>query len=90
MGDGPSAHRRLVHHSLGLNFALAVQDLADVPLTRYPTLPFMPRAYELRSNVTAYAAAYIALAEVLATELITADERLLMSPGVGCSIRVLR
>ncbi|HUZ10392.1 MAG TPA: type II toxin-antitoxin system VapC family toxin [Acidimicrobiales bacterium] len=71
-------------------FAAAVDDLADLPLTRYPTLPFMRRAYDLRSTVTAYDAAYVALAEALDCELITADDRLSKAPGVRCAIRVLR
>lgn len=46
-------------------FASAVGDLEDIDLDRYPVLPFMRRACELRANVTAYDAAYVALAEVL-------------------------
>jgi predicted nucleic acid-binding protein len=71
-------------------FAAAVDDLADLALTRYPTLPFVRRAYELRSTVTAYDAAYVALAEALDCELLTADDRLSKAPGVRCPIRVLR
>jgi hypothetical protein len=32
--------------------AAAISDLASVPADRYPVLPFMPRAYELRSHVS--------------------------------------
>jgi len=71
-------------------FAAAVDDLADLPLTRYPTLPFVRRAYDLRSTVTAYDAAYVALAEALDCELITADDRLSKTPGIRCAVRVLR
>lgn len=71
-------------------FAAAVDDLADIALTRYPALPFMQRAYELRSTVTVYDATYVALAEVLDCELLTADDRLLRAPGVRCPVRVLR
>ncbi len=71
-------------------FAAAVDDLADVPLTRYSTLPFMSRAYELRPTVTAYDATYVALAEALHCELLTSDERLSRAPGVRCPVRVLR
>jgi predicted nucleic acid-binding protein len=70
-------------------FAYAVEDLEQLDLDRYPTLPFMRRAYELRANVTAYDSAYVALAEVLGCELLTADERLAKAPGPQCAIRVL-
>lgn len=70
-------------------FAAAVSDLATVPADRYPVLPFMPRAYELRSNVSPYDATYVALAEQLAWVLITADARLARAYGPRCSITVL-
>ena len=41
----------------------ALEDLADFPLTRYPHDLFLLRIWELRHNVTAYDAVYIALAE---------------------------
>jgi len=70
-------------------FAAAIEDLAAIDLDRYPTLPFMRRAYELRATVTAYDAAYAALAEVLGCELVTADKRLAKAPGPRCVIRLL-
>jgi predicted nucleic acid-binding protein len=71
-------------------FADAVTDLQDLDFDRYPTLQFMARAYDLRANVTAYDAAYVALAEELGCELLTADTRLAQAPGPRCAIRVLR
>jgi predicted nucleic acid-binding protein len=71
-------------------FAAAVDDLGQLDLDRYPTLPFMPRAYQLRANVTAYDSAYVALAETLGCELLTADRRLASATGPRCTIRVLR
>lgn len=70
-------------------FAAAVDDLGLINLDRYPTLPLMRRAFELRSNLTSYDAAYVALAEVLDCELLTADVRLGHAPGPKCAIRVL-
>ena len=70
-------------------FAEAIDDLEALDVDRYPTLPFMRRAFELRANVTAYDAAYVALAEVLGCELLTADRRLAGAPGPRCPIRVL-
>lgn len=71
-------------------FAAAVGDLGQLDLDRYPTLPFMQRAYQLRTNVTAYDSAYVALAETLGCELLTADRRLASATGPRCTIRVLR
>jgi predicted nucleic acid-binding protein len=71
-------------------FASAVTDLESIAVVRYPTLPLMRRAYELRANLTSYDAAYVALAEVLDCELLTGDGRLGSAPGPTCSIRVLR
>lgn len=70
-------------------FAVAVDDLEDLELDRYPTLPLMRRAYELRANVTACDAAYVALAEVLGCELLTGDRRLSKATGARCPIRLL-
>ena len=44
-------------------FVSAIDDLEDVDLDRYPALPLMRRAFDLRANVSAYDASYIALAE---------------------------
>jgi predicted nucleic acid-binding protein len=70
-------------------FAAAVGDLEDLDLDRSPALPLMSRAFELRANLTAYDAAYVALAEALGCELLTGDGRLARAPGIGCAIKVL-
>ena len=70
-------------------FSEAISDLEDLDLTRYPTLPLMRRAFELRSNVTAHDAAYVALAERLSCSLLTADQRLAAAPMVTCAVEVL-
>ncbi len=67
-------------------FSAAIDDLEDLSLTRFPALPLMRRAYELRANVTASDAAYVALAEQLACTLVTADARLASAPGVRCRV----
>ena len=71
-------------------FKAAVQDLVALPMVRYPTGPFMTRAYEMRANVTAYDAAYVALAEALACTLLTADGRLARAPAIACQIEIIR
>jgi predicted nucleic acid-binding protein len=70
-------------------FAAAVADLTSIPADRYPVLPFMPRAYELRSNVSPYDATYVALAEQLRCDLVTADARLARATGPRCSFVVV-
>ena len=73
-----------------LRFAEAIDDLEDLTIDRYPTLRFMRRAYELRDTLTAYDAAYVALAEALGCPFLTADQRLSKAPGPRCPIRLLR
>jgi predicted nucleic acid-binding protein len=63
----------------------AVDDLLATPITLYPTTPLLRRCWELRSNVTAYDACYIALAETLDVALLTADAKLANAPGTRCS-----
>jgi predicted nucleic acid-binding protein len=70
-------------------FAAALGDLAQFPAARYPALPFLGRVYELRSNVSAYDALYVALAEQLDCPLLTADVRLARAHGPRCPIIVI-
>ena len=71
-------------------FETAIGDLEQLAIDRYPMLPLMRRAFELRANVTAYDASYVALAELLGCELLTGDGRLASAPGPSCPIRLLR
>lgn len=60
-----------------------------VGVTRYPMLTSLGRIWELRENLSAYDAAYVALAERLGCALITADARLSRAPGIRCAITVV-
>lgn len=60
---------------------VAMDDLADFPMQRYPHTSLLPRVWTLRRNVTAYDATYIALAEFLGCPLLTRDRRLAAAPG---------
>jgi predicted nucleic acid-binding protein len=71
-------------------FATAVTHLAELSFERVPTLRLVSRAFELRANVGAYDACYVALAERLGCELITADTRLANATGPRCPVRVVR
>lgn len=53
--------------------AAAFEDLAALPVIRYPHDVLLPRIWELRRNATAYDAAYLALSEALAAPLLTMD-----------------
>lgn len=70
--------------------ALALADLATLPLRRAPHRPLLARCWELRDNLTIYDASYVALAEVLEVILLTGDGRLARAPGPRCPIEVLR
>jgi predicted nucleic acid-binding protein len=69
--------------------ALAHADLLALSIDLYPYEPFAPRVWELRENLTAYDAWYVALAEWLDTEFVTADERLANAVGPRCPIDLL-
>lgn len=71
-------------------FSTAIAHLQQLGFERVPTLRLVPRAFELRADVSAYDACYVALAERLDCELVTADGRLAVAPGPRCPIRVLR
>ena len=70
--------------------ALALTDLQELPLRRFPHAPLMARCWELRDNLTVYDASYVALAELFEVTLLTADQRLARSPGLRCSVEVIR
>jgi len=61
--------------------AEALADLRDLRIVRYPHEPYVPRIWALRHSLTAYDAAYVALAEALASPLLTRDTRLASVPS---------
>ncbi len=58
----------------------ALEDLADLNVARYPHYPFLERIWELRDNLPAADATYVALAESLGARLVTTDQRLARAP----------
>ena len=67
---------------------LALDRLRDTRFVRYPHTALMERMWALRENLTAYDAAYIALAEALDAPLVTTDARLARVSGVRAAIEV--
>lgn len=61
--------------------AEAIEDLLDLRIARYPNVVLLPKTWLLRHNLSAYDAAYVALAETLAAPLLTRDGRLASSSG---------
>ncbi|HWF00628.1 MAG TPA: type II toxin-antitoxin system VapC family toxin [Caulobacteraceae bacterium] len=55
---------------------MLVGELAALPISRYAHQPLLPRIWALRSQITAYDAAYVALAEALDAPLLTRDAKL--------------
>jgi predicted nucleic acid-binding protein len=66
--------------------AAMLELLAEAPLRRIPIVPLLPRIWALRGNLTAYDAAYVALAEALAAPLLTFDHKIPAAPGHGARI----
>lgn len=58
-------------------------------LTRYAMHGLLDRVWDLRANLSAYDAGYVALAESLGCSLVTADARISRAPGVRCPITVV-
>ncbi len=56
---------------------------------RFAAVGLLDRVWELRANLTAYDATYVALAEALDVALVTADGRLARSPGPRCPVTVV-
>ncbi|MGL4178743.1 MAG: type II toxin-antitoxin system VapC family toxin [Dermatophilaceae bacterium] len=84
-------NRRRIHGLLPAPAARhALGDLWSIPLTRWPLEPLAARAWELGHTVSAYDAAYVALAEHLECPLLTGDARLARAHGPRCKIVVER
>jgi len=65
-------------------------DFGDLALVRYPHFPLSDRIWELRHNLTAYDAVFVALAEALDAPLVTCDAGLAAAPGHIARIELFR
>ena len=62
--------------------------LIRFPMARYTHEPLLPRIWDLRESLTAYDAAYVALAEALRAPLVTCDARLASAPGIRAAVEL--
>jgi predicted nucleic acid-binding protein len=82
--------RRVAGRGLGPDAAWAALDAwRRLGMTRYAIQSLLDRVWELRDNLSAYDASYVALAELLGCPLLTADGRLGRAPHVRCPITIV-
>ena len=67
----------------------ALDTFRRLGMTRYPISGLLERVWDLRDNLSADDACYIALAELLGCALLTADARLSRAPGIRCALTVV-
>ena len=85
----PQIRRRLARQHMAVLHLVDSERWVGMGLRRYGAVGLLDRIWELRDNLTAYDATYVALAEALDCPLLTTDVRLARTPGVKCSITVL-
>ncbi|MEQ6325806.1 type II toxin-antitoxin system VapC family toxin [Mycobacterium canetti] len=67
----------------------ALQTWRRLAVTRYPVFGLFERIWDVRANLSAYDASYVALAETLNCALVTADARLSNTNQARCPITVV-
>jgi predicted nucleic acid-binding protein len=72
----------------GRRSAEAIEDFKNLAFVRYPHATLVDRIWSLKDNLTAYDAAYVALAEALNAPLVTMDARLAQAPGIRAVVEV--
>ena len=65
---------------------VAAANLARMPIDFVPTLPLLTDVFRLRQNISAYDAAYVALAALTRCPLLTHDRRLARAAAPHCEI----
>lgn len=79
--------RQVASHRIAADDGWAALDAwRRLGLTRYALHGLLGRIWELRENLSAYDAGYVALAESLGCSLVTADARISRAPHVRCPV----
>ena len=73
----------------GADMTEALHRYRSLAIRRFEHLPLLSRIWDLRHNLTAYDAAYVALAEATGVPLITADRKLAITPEHRAEIVVV-
>jgi len=68
----------------------AIDTWGRLGIERVGVKGLLARIWELRDNLSAYDATYVAVAEALEAPLVTADGRLARAPGPRCTVTVVR
>lgn len=85
-----SLRRKVISGEVSAASAWAALDAwRTLAMTRYPVFGILERIWQLRDNLSAYDASYVALAESLGSELLTADGRLARATGLRCPVTVV-
>lgn len=94
LADSEVAHAlrsQVIRGRVGVAVARAALDRwTRLGIRRFAMVGLLARVWDLRDNLSAYDATYVALAEALGCELLTADARLSRAPGPTCPITVVR
>ncbi len=67
----------------------ARRDYWDLALTRHPMHALAERVWDLRHNLTVYDAAYVALAELVGSRVLTADRAMAADTRVACAVELI-
>lgn len=67
---------------------LAIEDMRSFPMRRHGHAALLDRVIELRSNLSAYDAIYLALAEALEATLVTCDAALSSVVGARAAVEL--
>ena len=63
-------------------------DASELRMVRYPHIPLLGRAWELRHSLSTYDGVYVALTEFLRAPLVTCDAHLAHAPGHDAEIEL--
>ncbi|NJP31170.1 type II toxin-antitoxin system VapC family toxin [Micromonospora thermarum] len=81
---------KVLGNKLGLARAQeAIETLPSLVIDEVDTSVLLDRMWQLRGNLSAYDATYVAVAELMACPLVTGDGRLAKASGVRCEIQLI-